>query len=55
MYFYVKTIILHAIIFYRLIFTGEKEDNMPIAMSFILGVADKKLSGVVASLVLCSV
>jgi len=42
MYFYVRTIILHTIVFYRLIFTGEKEDNMPIFMSFILGVADKK-------------
>jgi hypothetical protein len=30
--------------FYLLIFTGEKEDNMPIATSFILGVADKKLT-----------
>jgi len=43
MYFYVKTIILHTIIFYRLIFTREKEDNMPIAMSFILEETDEKL------------
>jgi hypothetical protein len=49
MYFYVKTTILHHYILSS-IFTGEKEDSMPIDVSFILGEMEMEIGVAVSGL-----